>query len=75
MLGIPLLWPCFMATEISRTKEVKHPVNSHLRAKRGWMWNQFFVPEEMNKTKYHIGQVLILSVLHEITLYESEWMG
>ncbi|KAF0874881.1 CAD19 protein, partial [Crocuta crocuta] len=57
MLGIPLLWPCFMATEISRTEEVKHPVNSHLRAKRGWMWNQFFVPEEMNKTKYHIGQL------------------
>lgn len=32
-------------------------MDSHLRVKRGWMWNQFFVPEEMNKTKYHIGQL------------------
>ncbi|XP_007096142.1 cadherin-19 [Panthera tigris] len=56
-LGISLLWPCFMATEISQTEEVKHPVDSHLRVKRGWMWNQFFVPEEMNKTNYHIGQL------------------
>ncbi|XP_032278572.1 cadherin-19 [Phoca vitulina] len=57
MLGIPLIWPCFTATEISTTDEVKHPVGSHFRVKRGWMWNQFFVPEEMNKTNYHIGQL------------------
>lgn len=25
--------------------------------KRGWMWNHFFVPEEMNKTRHHIGQL------------------
>uniref|UniRef100_A0A673V396 Cadherin 19 n=1 Tax=Suricata suricatta TaxID=37032 RepID=A0A673V396_SURSU len=57
MLGIPLLCSCFTATEISQTKKVKHTVHSHSRAKRGWMWNQFFVPEEMNKTNYHIGQL------------------
>ncbi|XP_025853508.2 cadherin-19 isoform X1 [Vulpes vulpes] len=57
MLGIPLIWPCFTATESSKTEEVKHQVGSHLRMKRGWMWNQFFVPEEMNKTDYHIGQL------------------
>ncbi|XP_021542082.1 cadherin-19 [Neomonachus schauinslandi] len=57
LLGIPLIWPCFTATEISTTDEVKHPVGSHFRVKRGWMWNQFFVPEEMNKTNYHIGQL------------------
>uniref|UniRef100_A0A7N5JB39 Cadherin 19 n=1 Tax=Ailuropoda melanoleuca TaxID=9646 RepID=A0A7N5JB39_AILME len=57
MLGIPLLWPCFTAIEISTTEKVKHPAGSHLRVKRGWMWNQFFVPEEMNKTNYHIGQL------------------
>ncbi|XP_034851986.1 cadherin-19 isoform X1 [Mirounga leonina] len=57
LLGIPLIWPCFTATEISTTDEVKHPVGSHFRVKRGWMWNQFFIPEEMNKTNYHIGQL------------------
>ncbi|XP_005615393.1 cadherin-19 isoform X2 [Canis lupus baileyi] len=56
MLGIPLIWPCFTASESSKT-EVKHQAGSHLRVKRGWMWNQFFVPEEMNKTDYHIGQL------------------
>ncbi|KAM8963463.1 cadherin-19 [Lycaon pictus] len=57
MLGIPLIWPCFTASESSKTEEVKHQAGSHLRVKRGWMWNQFFVPEEMNKTDYHIGQL------------------
>nr|XP_031530234.1 cadherin-19 isoform X3 [Vicugna pacos]XP_031530235.1 cadherin-19 isoform X3 [Vicugna pacos] len=57
MLGIPLLWPCLTAVENSATEEVKHPAGPHLRVKRGWMWNQFFVPEEMNKTRHHIGQL------------------
>ncbi|XP_039695877.1 cadherin-19 [Pteropus medius] len=57
MLGIPLLWPCFTATENPKTEEVKHPAGSHLRVKRGWVWNQFFVPEEMNKSSHHIGQL------------------
>ncbi|XP_060166670.1 cadherin-19 isoform X2 [Globicephala melas] len=57
MLGIPLLLPCLIATENSKTEEVKHPAGSHLRVRRGWMWNQFFVPEEMNKTRHHIGQL------------------
>ncbi|XP_034799856.1 cadherin-19 isoform X3 [Pan paniscus] len=57
MLGIPLLWPCLGATENSQTKKVKQPVRSHLRVKRGWVWNQFFVPEEMNTTSHHIGRL------------------
>ncbi|XP_070634788.1 cadherin-19 [Bos indicus] len=57
MLGIPLLWPCIIAAENSKTEEVRHPAGSHLRIRRGWMWNQFFVPEEMNKTRHHIGQL------------------
>ncbi|XP_057555390.1 cadherin-19 isoform X2 [Hippopotamus amphibius kiboko] len=57
MLGIPLLWPCLMARESPKTEEVKHPAGSPLRVRRGWMWNQFFVPEEMNKTRHHIGQL------------------
>uniref|UniRef100_A0AC11C9G5 Cadherin 19 n=1 Tax=Ovis aries TaxID=9940 RepID=A0AC11C9G5_SHEEP len=57
MFGIPLLWPYIIATENSKTEEVRHPAGSHLRIRRGWMWNQFFVPEEMNKTRHHIGQL------------------
>uniref|UniRef100_A0A4W2GH17 Cadherin 19 n=1 Tax=Bos indicus x Bos taurus TaxID=30522 RepID=A0A4W2GH17_BOBOX len=57
MLGIPLLWPCIIAAENSKTEEVRHPAGSRLRIRRGWMWNQFFVPEEMNKTRHHIGQL------------------
>lgn len=59
MLGIPLLWPCLGATENSQTKKVQQLAGSHLRVKRGWVWNQFFVPEEMNTTSHHVGQVLI----------------
>ncbi|KAM5220856.1 cadherin-19 isoform 2-T2 [Hipposideros larvatus] len=57
MLGILLLWPCLAAKENSNTEDVKHPAGAHLRVKRGWMWNHFFVPEEMNKTLHHIGQL------------------
>ncbi|XP_073069295.1 cadherin-19 isoform X2 [Manis javanica] len=57
MLGLLLLWPCLTAIENSEVEKVKHAMRSHLRVKRGWMWNQFFVPEEMNKTSHHIGQL------------------
>uniref|UniRef100_A0A2K6LMF6 Cadherin 19 n=1 Tax=Rhinopithecus bieti TaxID=61621 RepID=A0A2K6LMF6_RHIBE len=57
MLGIPLLWPCLGATENSQTNKVQQPVGSHLRVKRGWVWNQFFVPEEMNTTSHHVGRL------------------
>uniref|UniRef100_A0A8C0WHS4 Cadherin domain-containing protein n=1 Tax=Castor canadensis TaxID=51338 RepID=A0A8C0WHS4_CASCN len=56
MLGIPLLWPGLMEIENVETKNVKQAVGSHLRVKRGWVWNQFFVPEEMN-TSHHIGRL------------------
>ncbi|XP_032991500.1 cadherin-19 isoform X2 [Rhinolophus ferrumequinum] len=57
MLGILPLWPCLSTTANSKTEEVKHPMGSHWRVKRGWMWNHFFVPEEMNNIPYHIGQL------------------
>ncbi|XP_074239380.1 cadherin-19 isoform X2 [Saimiri boliviensis] len=57
MLGIPLLWPCLKATENSQAKKVEQPVGAHGRVKRGWVWNQFFVPEEMNTTSHHIGRL------------------
>ncbi|XP_006878113.1 PREDICTED: cadherin-19-like [Chrysochloris asiatica] len=57
MVGVPLLGPCLTAIEYSNTPEVEQPVPSHLRAKRGWVWNQFFVPEEMNTSRHHIGRL------------------
>ncbi|KAM5222404.1 cadherin-19 [Ctenodactylus gundi] len=57
MLGIPLLGPCLVATENSKTEKVKQRAGSLVRAKRVWVWNQFFVPEEMNTTNYHIGRL------------------
>ncbi|XP_012603847.3 cadherin-19 [Microcebus murinus] len=56
MLEMTLLWPCLIATENLRTEKAKQPLGSHLRVKRGWVWNQFFVPEEINTT-HHIGQL------------------
>ncbi|XP_053427534.1 cadherin-19 isoform X1 [Nycticebus coucang] len=55
-LGIPLLWPCLVAAENVKTKRAKQPAGSHWRVKRGWVWNQFFVPEELNTT-HHIGRL------------------
>lgn len=59
MLGIPLLRPCLTATENSKTGEAKRPEGPHLRLKSGWIWNQYFVEEEMNITTKSIGRVLI----------------
>ncbi|XP_058133856.1 cadherin-19 isoform X2 [Dasypus novemcinctus] len=47
----------YTATDNSKTQEVKQPVESHLRVKRGWEWKQFIVPEEMNATDYFVGQL------------------
>ncbi|XP_062933579.1 cadherin-19 [Cynocephalus volans] len=57
MMGIDLLWPCLTATENSKTENVKQPVGSHLRVKRVWLWNHFFVPEELNEKSVHIGRI------------------
>ncbi|XP_048219240.1 cadherin-19 [Perognathus longimembris pacificus] len=55
MLGFSLLCSCLTAWETTRTEKVEG-MESHLRVKRGWMWSQFFVPEEMNTT-LHIGRL------------------
>ncbi|XP_036179155.1 cadherin-19 isoform X1 [Myotis myotis] len=57
MLGISLLRPCLTATENSKTEEAKHSEGSHLRLKSGWIWNQYFVEEEMNITRKIIGRL------------------
>nr|XP_051707096.1 cadherin-19 isoform X3 [Oryctolagus cuniculus] len=56
VLGIPLLWHCLTATENSKTQKMKQLVAPHSRVKRGWVWNQFSVPEEMN-TSHLVGRL------------------
>ncbi|KAM4841001.1 cadherin-19 [Thomomys bottae] len=55
LLGFPLLWTCLTAWESPRTQKVEE-MGSYLRVKRGWVWSQFFVQEEMNMT-LHVGQL------------------
>ncbi|XP_054984974.1 cadherin-19 isoform X1 [Sorex araneus] len=57
ILGISLLWPCFMPTADSNVENVKKPRQTLVREKRGWTWQQFDVPEELNTSRYHIGQL------------------
>ncbi|KAM6217571.1 cadherin-19 [Rhynchocyon petersi] len=57
VVGIALLRPCLTVTEDWRTREEKQLMGSHWRAKRGWVWNQFYVPEELNTTRYHVGRL------------------
>lgn len=58
ILMIPLLWPCLKVAETLEAEKAQRTVPSPGRAKRGWVWNQFVVPEEMD-TIQHVGQVLI----------------
>ncbi|XP_024436397.2 cadherin-19 isoform X3 [Desmodus rotundus] len=74
MLGIPLLWPYLTATGNSNTEEVKHPGGSHWRVKRDWVWNQFFVQEEMNRTNHAIGQ-LKYGIDNENSNYQYKLFG
>ncbi|XP_004579498.2 cadherin-19 [Ochotona princeps] len=55
-LAIPLLWTYLTALENPETEKVNHAMGSPSRVKRGWVWNQFFVPEEMN-TSHLVGQL------------------
>ncbi|KAM5305150.1 cadherin-19 isoform 2-T2 [Glossophaga mutica] len=74
MLGIPLLWPYLTATGNSKTEEAEHPGGSHWRVKRDWVWNQFFVQEEMNRTNHSIGQ-LKFGIDNENNNYQYKLFG
>lgn len=56
VLAIPLLWTYLTALETPELEKVKHAMGTPSRVKRGWVWNQFFVPEEMN-TSHLVGQL------------------
>ncbi|KAM5136431.1 cadherin-19 isoform 2-T2 [Callospermophilus lateralis] len=56
VLGIPCLWPGLSVVGDSSREMAEKRADSHWRVKRGWVWNQFFVPEEMNAS-HHIGRL------------------
>ncbi|KAG8521176.1 Cadherin-19 [Galemys pyrenaicus] len=53
MLGFPLLWPGLTAAALCKTEKGSQEARPCWRVKRGWMWNQFSVPEELNTSNYH----------------------
>ncbi|XP_012581346.1 PREDICTED: cadherin-19 isoform X2 [Condylura cristata] len=57
MLAIPLLWPGLTAASYSQAEKGSQPARPRWRGKRGWMWNQFSVPEELNTSSHHVGQL------------------
>lgn len=67
VLAIPLLWTYLTALETPELEKVKHAMGTPSRVKRGWVWNQFFVPEEMN-TSHLVGQVFISNVIAQRSL-------
>lgn len=46
-----------MTTADSNMENIKKPSQSLVREKRGWTWNQFYVPEELNTSHHYIGQL------------------
>lgn len=52
-----LLWPFLKVTENFQARRTQRSASSTGRAKRGWMWNQFVVPEEMD-TRQHVGRLI-----------------
>ncbi|XP_027273930.2 cadherin-19 [Cricetulus griseus] len=56
ILVIALLWCCFKVAENLQPGRAQRAALSPGRAKRGWVWNQFVVPEEMT-TRQHVGQL------------------
>ncbi|XP_037066925.1 cadherin-19 isoform X2 [Peromyscus leucopus] len=56
MVVIPLLWYCLKVAENLPAGRAQKEASYPGRAKRGWVWNQFVVPEEMD-TRQHVGRL------------------
>ncbi|EDL91765.1 rCG24083, partial [Rattus norvegicus] len=56
ILMVPLIWPCLKVAETLKIEKAQRAVPSLGRAKRGWVWKQFVVPEEMD-TIQHVGRL------------------
>ncbi|XP_044514023.1 cadherin-19 [Gracilinanus agilis] len=57
LLGLAQLCPCHTDMTNSEMHEMNQPLGSHLRAKRSWVWNHFFVQEELTGIDHHVGRV------------------
>ncbi|XP_041504689.1 cadherin-19 isoform X2 [Microtus oregoni] len=57
ILVILLLSPFLNVTENFQARKTQRSASSTGRAKRGWVWNQFAVPEEMD-TRQHVGRLI-----------------
>ncbi|XP_006028605.1 cadherin-19 isoform X1 [Alligator sinensis] len=58
VLTMVQLWPCFLSTQRHAIQNTDQPFSSARRVKRGWVWNVFFVEEEMNLTEpVYVGQL------------------
>ncbi|XP_060029997.1 cadherin-19 isoform X2 [Erinaceus europaeus] len=57
MLGFLLQSPSVPVTGNPVICKLKQLAGPHVREKRGWIWSRFSVPEELNTSRYHIGQL------------------
>ncbi|XP_059580248.1 cadherin-19 isoform X2 [Alligator mississippiensis] len=58
VLTMVQLWPCFLSTQTHAIQNTDQPFSAARRVKRGWVWNVFFVEEEMNLTEpVYVGQL------------------
>lgn len=70
MLVIPLLGYCLKVAENLPAGRAQKEAPFPGRAKRGWVWNQFVVPEEMD-TRQYVGRVLIFWNNYSRWLYKD----
>ncbi|KAM8966927.1 cadherin-19-like [Pelodytes ibericus] len=58
LLEFSLSWRCIFSTEILNSPIKENELRNHVRSKRGWMWNQFFVLEEQDIIEpFYVGQL------------------
>ncbi|XP_051826483.1 cadherin-19 isoform X4 [Antechinus flavipes] len=57
LLGLAPLCPCHTDMTNSKMHEMKQPLQSHMRAKRTWVWHNFFVQEELTVTEQPVGRL------------------
>ncbi|XP_043839796.1 cadherin-19 [Dromiciops gliroides] len=57
LLGLAQLSRCHTNMTNSKMLELNQTLRSHLRAKRSWVWNHFYVQEEVTVTEQHVGRL------------------
>ncbi|XP_056679587.1 cadherin-19 isoform X2 [Monodelphis domestica] len=57
LLGLAQLCPCHTDMTNSKMHEMNQSLEFHLRAKRSWVWNRFFVQEELSGIELHVGRL------------------